>query len=144
MSCAINAVDYSLILVNFPKIHRSWGIGFEGMEYCKLYWQQWSNDCTLTTHGRVIPIFYEAGYYRNWPRYGLRCNGLCCHSRNNTSGAGRHAETPWLATPLWWWKRVSVRMIDQCDVTIASGSHIVDVTIAQLLTFEIISGAARN
>ena len=36
------------------------------------------------------------------------------------------------------------RMIDQCDVTIASGSHIDDVTIAQLLTFEIISGAAWN
>ena len=40
--------------------------------------------------------------------------------------------------------RYSVWMIDQCDVTIASGSHIDDVTIAKLLTFEIISGAARN
>ena len=40
--------------------------------------------------------------------------------------------------------RYSVRTIDQCDVTIASGSHIDDVTIAKLLTFEIISGAARN
>ena len=40
--------------------------------------------------------------------------------------------------------RYSVRIIDQCDVTIASGSHIDDVTIAKLLTFEIISGAARN
>ena len=92
--------------------------------------------------------------YRNWPRYGLRWSGLCCHFRHSTSGAGRraagptsavpgvaaqtttaqtvwvvnfysttktkqyttinratimtmsrHAETPWLATPLWWWKR---------------------------------------
>ena len=34
--------------------------------------------------------------------------------------------------------------IDQCDVTIASCSHIDDVTIAKLLTFEIVSGAARN
>ena len=40
--------------------------------------------------------------------------------------------------------RYSVRIIDQCDVAIASGSHIDDVTIANLLTFEIISGAARN
>ena len=40
--------------------------------------------------------------------------------------------------------RYSVRIIDQCDVTIASGSHIDDVTIAKLLTFENISGAARN
>ena len=40
--------------------------------------------------------------------------------------------------------RYSVRIIDQCDVTIASGSHIDDVTIAKLLTIEIISGAARN
>ena len=40
--------------------------------------------------------------------------------------------------------RYSVRIIDQCDITIASGSHIDDVTIAKLLTFEIISGAARN
>ena len=40
--------------------------------------------------------------------------------------------------------RYSVRTIDQCDVTIASGSHIDVVTIAKLLTFEIISGAARN
>ena len=40
--------------------------------------------------------------------------------------------------------RYSVRIIDQCDVTIASGSHIDEVTIAKLLTFEIISGAARN
>ena len=38
--------------------------------------------------------------------------------------------------------RYSVRIIDQCDVTIASGSHIDDVTIAKLLTFEIVSGAA--
>ena len=38
----------------------------------------------------------------------------------------------------------SVRIIDQCDVTIASGSHIDNVIIAELLTFEIISGAARN
>ena len=40
--------------------------------------------------------------------------------------------------------RYSVRIIDQCDVTITSGSHIDDVTIAKPLTFEIISGAARN
>ena len=40
--------------------------------------------------------------------------------------------------------RISVRIIDQCDVTMASGSHIDDVTIAKLLTFEVISGAARN
>ena len=25
-------------------------------------------------------------YYRNWPRYGLRWSGLCCHSRHSTSG----------------------------------------------------------
>ena len=37
-----------------------------------------------------------------------------------------HAETPWLTTSLWWWKRID------------------DVTIAELLTFEIISGVARN
>ena len=60
----------------------------------------------------------------------------------------RHAETPWLTTSLWWWTdesvhRYSVRITDQCDVTIASGSHIDDVTIAELLTFEIISGAAK-
>ena len=24
--------------------------------------------------------------YRNWPRYGLRWSGLCCHSRHSTSG----------------------------------------------------------
>ena len=29
--------------------------------------------------------------YRNWPRYGLRWSGLCCHSRHSTSGAGRRA-----------------------------------------------------
>ena len=40
--------------------------------------------------------------------------------------------------------RYSGRIIDQCDVTIASGSHIDDVTIAKLLTFEIILAAARN
>ena len=40
--------------------------------------------------------------------------------------------------------RYSVRVIDQCDVTIARGLHMDDVTIAKLLTFEIISGAARN
>ena len=40
--------------------------------------------------------------------------------------------------------RYSVRIIDQCDVTIARGSHIDDVTIAKLLTFEIKSGADRN
>ena len=40
--------------------------------------------------------------------------------------------------------RYSVRIIDRCDVTIASGWHMDDVTIAELLTFEIISGAARN
>ena len=38
----------------------------------------------------------------------------------------------------------SVRTIGQCDVTIARGSHIDDVTIAKLLTFEIISGEAIN
>ena len=40
--------------------------------------------------------------------------------------------------------RYSVSIIDQCDITIASGSHVDDVTIAKLLTFEIISWAARN
>ena len=40
--------------------------------------------------------------------------------------------------------RNSVRIIDQCDITIASSSLIDDATIAQLLTFEIISGVARN
>ena len=40
--------------------------------------------------------------------------------------------------------RNSVTIIDQCDITIASSSHIDLVTIAQLLTFEIISGVARN
>ena len=40
--------------------------------------------------------------------------------------------------------RYNVRIIDQCDVTIASGPHIDDVTTAKLLTFAIISGAARN
>ena len=40
--------------------------------------------------------------------------------------------------------RYSVRIIDQCDVTIASGSRIDDVTNAKLLTFEIITGVARN
>ena len=39
--------------------------------------------------------------------------------------------------------RYSVRIIDQCDVTIANGSHIDDIIIAKLLTFEIISGASR-
>ena len=29
--------------------------------------------------------------YRNWPRYGLRWSGLCCHSRHSTSGAGGRA-----------------------------------------------------
>ena len=30
--------------------------------------------------------------YRNWPQYGLRWSGLCCHSRHSTpSGAGRRA-----------------------------------------------------
>ena len=27
--------------------------------------------------------------YRNWPRYGLRWSGLCCHCRHSTRGAGR-------------------------------------------------------
>ena len=40
--------------------------------------------------------------------------------------------------------RYSVGIIDQCEVTEASGPHIDDVTIAKLLTFEIRSGAARN
>ena len=40
--------------------------------------------------------------------------------------------------------RYSVKTIGQGDVTIARGSHIDDVTIAKLLTFEIISGAAKN
>ena len=40
--------------------------------------------------------------------------------------------------------RYSVRTIDRCDITITRGLHIDDVTIAKLLTFEIISGAARN
>ena len=127
--------------------------------------------------------------YRNWPRYGLRWSGLCCHSRHSTSGpavarplaaapAGPRAQTVWVVNfysttktkqnttinpatimtmsamlnrPGWQRHcddesvhRYSVWMIDQCDVTIASGSHIDDVTIAKLLTFEIISGAARN
>ena len=142
--------------------------------------------------------------YRNWPRYGLRWSGLCCHSRHSTSGpavarplaaacgrVGRPtsavpgvaaqtttAQTVWVVNfysttktkqnttinpatvmtmsamlnrPGWQRHcddesvhRYSVWMIDQCDVTIASGSHIDDVTIAKLLTFEIISGAARN
>ena len=40
--------------------------------------------------------------------------------------------------------RFNDRIIDQCEVTIASGSHIEDVITAKLLTFEIISGAGRN
>ena len=40
--------------------------------------------------------------------------------------------------------RYSVRIIDQSDVIRASGSHIDDITIAKLLTFEIISVATRN
>ena len=106
-------------------------------------------------------------YYRNWPRYGLRWSGLWCHSRHSTSGAGRRAaacsragrphepaQTGWAAMlkrPGWQrhcddqsFYRYSVGIIDKCDVTIASGLHIDDVTIAKLLTFEIISGAARN
>ena len=38
----------------------------------------------------------------------------------------------------------SVRIIDQCDVAIPIDSHFDKVTIGQLLTFEIISGAVRN
>ena len=36
-------------------------------------------------------VFYylNINHYRNWPRYGLRWSGLCCHSRHSTSGAGR-------------------------------------------------------
>ena len=59
----------------------------------------------------------------------------------------RYAETPWLATRHCDDESVhrnNARVIDQCDVTIASGSHVDNVTIAKLLTFEIISGAARN
>ena len=84
---------------------------------------------------RIIGIDHDT-------RYGLRCRGLCCHSRHSTSKAGprlrpAHCDDESV-------HRYSVRTIDQCDVTIASGSHIDDVTIAKLLTFEIISGAARN
>ena len=37
---------------------------------------------------QVFQVDYVYGY-RNWPRYGLRWSGLCCHSRHSTSGAGR-------------------------------------------------------
>ena len=85
-------------------------------------------------------------WYRNWPRCGPRWSGLCCHSRHSTSGAGRlaaarkrkrHCDDESV-------HRYNVRTIGQCDVTIARGSHVDDVTIAKLLTFEIISGAAKN
>ena len=146
-----------------------------------------------------VKITFSVVNYRNWPRYGRRCRGLCCHSRHSTSGpavarplaAGPRVlcrewqHKPRQRRPYEWsisilprkrskqnttinpatimtmsamlnrpgWQRhcddesvhrYSVRIIDQCDVTIASGSHIDDVTIAKLLTFEIISGAARN
>ena len=88
-------------------------------------------------------------YHRNWPRYGLRWSGLCCHSQHSTSAVqgvaaqttkaqtvqvvnfysptktkqyttinpatimtmSRHAGTPWLITPLWWWKRPHERCV---------------------------------
>ena len=39
-------------------------------------------------------LFNTGVGYRNWPRYGLRWSGLCCHSRHSTSGAGRRAAAP--------------------------------------------------
>ena len=42
----------------------------------------------------VAVLTRRAEVYRNWPRYGLRWSGLCCHSRHSTSGAGRRAATP--------------------------------------------------
>ena len=35
-----------------------------------------------------VPNLWGEGY-RNWPRYVLRCCGLCCHSQHSMSGAGR-------------------------------------------------------
>ena len=37
--------------------------------------------------------------YRNWPRYGLRWSGLCCHSQHSTSMAGRATAGPTRAVP---------------------------------------------
>ena len=109
----------------------------------------------IFAHATTAQLSYPVQNYRNWPRYGLRWSGLCCHSRHSTSGpavarpcrpaheccAGsgstnhdsadrmsgqflfyheneakhdkshdghddeRHAESPWLTAPLWWWKR---------------------------------------
>ena len=44
----------------------------------------------------------------------------------------------------WAWLILSDPVTSSRIRPIASGSHIDDVTIAKLLTFEIISGAARN
>ena len=53
---------------------------------------------------KMLP-FYDvimATGYRNWPRYGLRWSGLCCHSRHSTSG-------PAVARPLAAGPRVLCR-----------------------------------
>ena len=148
--------------------------------------------------GNTIPFIC----YRNWPRYGLRWSGLCCHSPAQHEwgppSRGRllphrpaprvlcreWQHKPWQRRPYEWsisilprkrsitqrliprrsWRwatmlkrpgwqrhcddesvhRYSARIIDQCDVTIGSGSHIDDFTTAKLFTFEIILAAARN
>ena len=47
----------------------------------------------------TIAINIVISSYRNWPRYGLRWSGLCCHSRHSTGGAGRRAAGPTSAVP---------------------------------------------
>ena len=50
--------------------------------YSKAYFTWHSSDeVLLNTRVRTS--------YRNWPRYALRWNGLCCHSWHSTSEAGR-------------------------------------------------------
>ena len=149
---------------------------------CGIYQQLW--------------FFYVENYW-NWPRYGLRCRGLCCHIGTTLVGpagarslaaapAGPTSLCPCGSTnhdsadrmsgqflfyheneaihcqkcsdddPPGWnvpgWqrhcdesvRRNSVRIIDQYDVTIVSGSCIDDFTIARLFSFETASGTTRN
>ena len=117
-----------------------------------------------------IILLWNVQYIRNWPRYGLRWSGLCCHSRHSTRGAGLRAaacgpagrtsavpgvaaqttlaQTIWvLFLFLFYHENVAIHdksRDDHDDEPPCCGSHIRDVTIAKLLTFEIRSGTARN
>ena len=91
-----------------------------------------NHDCADRMSGQFLFYHENEAKHNDKSRDGLTMSAML-----NRPGWQRHCDDESV-------HRYSVRIIDQCDVTIASGSHIDDVTIAKLLTFEIISGAARN